>query len=50
MRTLNCRKCNWKKEITNEIDLKELVEVGCRKCSGRKFKCPKCGYFVKVNK
>lgn len=49
---LFCKNCSFTK-LTNgtQEDLKDLHEMGgCSSCSGRKFKCPKCGHVVKLAK
>ena len=47
---LKCKSCNWfRKSNGLSSDLKDLTQVAnCAKCSGRKFKCPKCGQPVKM--
>lgn len=47
---LNCQHCHFKK-LTDGSDLVNYVEVKtCQSCSGsRRFKCPKCGYLMKVS-
>jgi len=47
---LRCKGCNWfRKSNGLSSDLSDLTEVSsCAKCSGRKFKCPKCGQAVKM--
>ncbi len=50
---LKCRKCSWNRKSTGTSDdLKGLVEVRrCTNCGGgRKFKCPKCGEHVKMER
>lgn len=41
---IKCR-CGWTIITTGLTeDLKDLYEYkGCTRCSGRKFRCPKCG-------
>lgn len=48
---LFCSNCSYKK-LTDGSDLANLTEVKtCRDCGGsRKFKCPKCGYVIRVSK
>ena len=47
---LKCKGCNWSRKSNGlSSDLKDLTQVAnCAKCSGRKFKCPKCGQHVKL--
>ncbi len=47
---LKCKSCNWHRKSNGlTSDLKDLAQVAnCAKCSGRKFKCPKCGETVKM--
>lgn len=49
---IRCQVCRWA-ELTTGIsdDLTHLTEVRtCNHCSGRKFKCPKCGRSAKMIK
>jgi len=48
---LHCSHCGNKK-LTDGSGLSGLVEVKtCKDCGGaRRFKCPKCGYLMKVGK
>jgi len=47
---LRCSKCRWAETSTgNSKDLTHLKEVvNCASCSGRTFKCPKCGANSKL--
>jgi hypothetical protein len=47
---LKCKSCNWfRKSGGLSSDLRDLTEVSnCAKCSGRKYKCPKCGTIMKL--
>jgi len=46
-----CSHCSYKK-LTDGSDLTNLVEVKtCKDCGGsRQFKCPDCGYLMRVSK
>ena len=45
---LRCNSCKWWLKTEN---LSGLIETTtCAKCSGRKFRCPSCGYLVKMLK
>lgn len=48
---LFCSHCLYKK-LTDGSDLANLTEVKtCKECGGsRQFKCPKCGYLMRVTK
>lgn len=49
---LHCTFCNFKMwSDGSKESTKDLVEVtSCVNCGGKKFKCPKCGYVIKVQK
>jgi hypothetical protein len=47
---IRCSSCKWVKTTNGSAEeLKELYEIkGCNHCTGRKFRCPKCGYPAKM--
>lgn len=48
---IRCSNCGWKELSTGlSVDLQHLTEVkkSCAHCSGRRFKCPKCGQQAKM--
>lgn len=49
---VKCQNCNWKSKASEKQDFKELTPVKgvCSKCSGKKFKCPKCGRYARMHK
>ena len=49
---LSCKCKWWHKSAGRTEDLKDLVEFKpCKSCHGqRKFKCPKCGSIVKLQR
>lgn len=48
---LHCDHCQWKKITDSMDDFSDLFEIpGCTHCSGRKFRCPGCGFAIKLRK
>lgn len=49
---VKCQVCRWKSDIKDNQNFEELTPVtnGCSKCSGKKFKCPKCGRYARMHR
>ena len=49
---VKCQNCNWKSSFKDDQKFEELTLVKniCAKCSGKKFKCPKCGHHARMHK
>ena len=49
--SLFCDHCNWRRTSDLSDFSSDLREVqGCSHCSGKKYKCPTCGFTIKLRK
>lgn len=49
---VKCQNCKWKSDLQDNQKFENLtlVKNSCSKCSGIKFKCPKCGMLARMHK